>query len=149
MQRVLMIRPHDFIADAMSAALKAVGVAPDRVDRPTELEAAPLNEVCGAVVSLAVTSAMPLRPVEAVRLLWARKQVPLIATTLIRDPQAALEGARLEIATELKLLPEGLGARGSLGRPTTLLVLRQEDLTSHLPGVLAALRSHLGVTTGR
>lgn len=148
MGRVLLIRPNDFIADAMSAALMDVGLVPTRIDRPAELESAPLNDVCGAVVSLAVTSAMPLRAVEAVRLLWARKQVPLVATTLIRDHQAALESARMEIATELKLLPERVGAKISLGRPSTLLVVRQEDLSTHLPGVLAALRRHLGVTPG-
>jgi hypothetical protein len=148
--RVLIARPNDFIVGAISGLLTRLDLTPVPVVTPEALASVPLDEVVGAVVSLAVTSRMPLSFGEVITRLRERApRLPLIATSLSR----AL--ARVQAAIDLELLERSplvgvpfdpaLAGHPLPGAPHAVLVLRALDVEAPTAELEVVLRRHLGL----
>ena len=150
MPRVLLVRPNDFIVDAMTSLIVRSGHEALRVASSQELEHVSLTGVVGAVVSTAVTSVMPLSFAEAVRALRRRAPgIRLIATTMQRETAKAVAQVNAELgAVDLTLRAMAIepvtSHQATLGTAGGVLVLRKEDVESRAPGVLDAFVRHLG-----
>ncbi|MFO0601092.1 MAG: hypothetical protein U0228_37635 [Myxococcaceae bacterium] len=144
MPKVLLIRPNDFIADAMVSLVVRLGLEALRIRTPAELAKADLAEVVGAVVSTAVTSTMPMSFPEAIASLRRRAQVPLVATTMLKDEKKALDFVLAELGNESGFVPFGTTARSPsvLGTPAGVLVLRKDEVEAPTPQLLEVLERH-------
>lgn len=127
MPHVLLVRPNDFIADAMSGLVVRAGLEALRVHSPAELERVRLDDVVGAVISTAVTSAMPMSFAEAVTALRKRSSVPLVATTLLKDAPRATAFVVAELSGLTGFVPFS-GQSPLLGTPGGILVLRKSEI---------------------
>ncbi len=127
MANVLLVRPNDFIADAMSKLLVRAGLEALRVRNPAELEQVQFGGVVGAVISTAVTSAMPMSFSEAVTALRRRSSVPLVATTLLKDAPRATAFVVAELSGLTGFVPFS-GQSPHLGTPDGILVLRKSEI---------------------
>lgn len=144
MSKVLLIRPNDFIADAMVSLVVRLGLEALRIRTPSELAKAELAEVVGAVVSTAVTSTMPMSFAEAVASLRRRSQVPLVATTMLKDERKALDFVLAELGSTSGFVPfaaTSLAPR-ALGTSTSVLVLRKDEVEAPTPLTLELLARH-------
>lgn len=144
MSRVLLIRPNDFIADAMVSLVVQAGLEALRIRTPSELAKADLSEVVGAVVSTAVTSAMPMSFAEAVASLRRRSQVPLVATTLLKDEKKALAFVLAELGTTAGFVPFSATSfsHPALGTSPGVLVLRKDEVEAPSSMILELLKRH-------
>lgn len=150
MGRVLLIRPNDFIADAMTSLVTRAGLQAFRVRTPSEFQLVELRGVVGAVVSTAVTSSIPMTFLEAVVTFRKRSMVALVATTMARDDTLATQFVARELANcslglvPLPSSPASLAHR-QLGTTKGLLVLRKDQIDAPEATTLELLRRHFGL----
>lgn len=152
---LLLLRPNDFILHDMEALAARLGVEAQALRTPAELETASLGDVVGAVVSTAVTSAMPLSFAEVVSRLRRRApRMPLAATTLARDGTstaatiaADLGGVIAQVAPIV--IDAGVLAHPALGSTPGVLVLRRDDVVNSSERVLETLRRHFHLARAR
>jgi hypothetical protein len=145
---LLLLRPNDFILRDMEALAARLGVDAQPLRDPGELDAASLDGVVGAVVSTAVTSAMPLSFAEVVgRLRRRAPRMPLAATTLARDGTSTAATIAADLAgiiphVSLIVIDAGVLAHPALGSHEGVLVLRREDVVDPSARVPESLRRH-------
>lgn len=148
MPTVFLVRPNDFIAEAMTALLSNIGAQALRLTSPAELEGAVLAGATGIVVSTAVTSEMPLSFDVVVRKVRQRAPaVPILATTLMHDVARAGDAVKAELVNlvePLTVIPPGprAGDHPALGHSTAVLVLRKQDIDEASPRTLELVRRH-------
>jgi hypothetical protein len=147
--KVIVARPNDFIVAPFSAVIERLGLSRVPVTTPEALDQVPLEQAVGAVISLAVTSSMPLTFVEVLTRLRARApRLPLVATSLLRDAERVQSAIDVELAglplVGVRFAPE-LVAHAALGVPGTVLVVRLADLDAPSAALDAVLRRHFGV----
>lgn len=146
MSRVALIRPNDFIVGSMSALIIKLGLEPVRPSNAHELQTLSLGDLIGAVVSTAVSSPMPLSFPDAAWALRQRSEVPMIATTMMRDTASAVTF----VAGELKgkpgdftvFGPSDANAPRLIGSPKGLLVLRFEEIQAAATPTLEVVKRH-------
>jgi hypothetical protein len=91
---VLLARPHPFIVAEMAPFLADAGYRVERAHAPEDLDA-PHQDVVGAVVSLALTSEMPLSAEAVLRRLRSRRAgLPIVFAALLRS-EHGVRAARL------------------------------------------------------
>ncbi|MBI5477419.1 MAG: hypothetical protein HY906_01105 [Deltaproteobacteria bacterium] len=150
MSRVLLIRPNDFIADAMVSLLVRLDLEAVRVVSPDELRRVALLDVVGAVASTAATSAMSLSFRDGVAALRSRSMaIPLVVTTMMQDASRAASFVLSDLAgltppgEPILLGPQAL-AHPALGSPRGLLLLRKSDVEEAAEATVQCLRRHFG-----
>lgn len=146
MKRVALIRPNDFIVGSMSALITRLGLEPVKPQDVHSLKTLALDDLIGAVVSTAVSSPMPLSFPDAAWMLRQRTEVPMIATTMMRDAAASVAF----VAAELKGKPGDFSvfsagdanAARLIGSPKGLLVLRFEEIQAAAAPTLEVVKRH-------
>ncbi len=148
--RVLIARPNDFIVGAISSLFARLDLPPVPVVTPEALASVPLDDVVGAVISLAVTSRMPLSFVEVLARVRERAPgLPVIATSLSRDPALVQAAIDLELRERSPLIgvpfTPALSGHPLPGAPHAVLVLRAMDVEKPTSELEAVVRRHLGL----
>jgi hypothetical protein len=137
--KVLLARPHDFIVEHMRRAVTAAGHEPVALKSLEQLDAVPVADVCGVVVSLAASSVVPASPavvVSALRKRWPT--APLVMTGL-----SALASARAGLEPALQHLQLRDLESGELP-PGAVLYLTDVNLKQAFEASVDALRRHFG-----
>lgn len=142
---VLLLRPHDFIVEDMSAWLRTLGQEPVRFRSFEQLERVSTAGVVGGVISLAVSSDVKA----SVREVFLAARALLPGLPILLTSLSTLEKARPTIELELKGL--GVAVHGVLepaawGSPAVILYTPASELKG--PGQAAlttAARKHFGL----
>jgi hypothetical protein len=151
--RVVLLRPNDFIVDAMLALLKLEGFDARRLHHLGELTQEDPAALRGAVASTAASSAVRESFVEVVtRLKQFAPDAPLVATTMARDlgiAQDSLERELKQVGPGFEVVRPGAGPRPrALGTPSGVLLLRKEEIEAAGPATREALRRHFSARAG-
>ena len=139
---VLLLRPHDFIVDDMSAWVRRLGHEPIRFRSLEQLDQTDPTGVVAGVISLAVSSDVKASVREVLIAARARvPQLPILLTSL-----SSLEKARPTIELELKglgITAHGADAAVAWGSPAIALYTPAADLKGAGEAALtAAARKH-------
>jgi hypothetical protein len=146
-KQVLLARPHPFIVAEMAPFLTQLGYAPVRLHSVEELAAAP--SAAGAVISLAVGSAIPATAADVFAALRRHHPVvPVLFASLLefdtaRGVLAAL-AEKAGISARIIGVDSGNSGGGDLGKPDTFFYVAKSDFEAPARRKLvgAMLRRH-------
>ena len=150
-KKVILARPHPFIASEMQEFLRANGFEPMPIESIKELDTLDAEEVAGAVISTSVVSSVTESPHDVLVGLRAHvKGVPVVFASLVEFGliKDSILKALSGVVDDPKLEPldEKSYSDPSLGSEKTFVVIHKDDLADEKKRFIAdkVIGKHFG-----